>query len=118
MRDSPCDGGRSQGGVRIGVQPTGHGEKRNHLQCGDHPQNALRHRCSAGRERQAAIIADKTTDDVHERIFRCTFSLKPLSYSNTAAYYLIIADTNGQQLSREEFQIDIAFAVADDDFFG
>ena len=66
----------------------------------------------------ATIIADKTTDDVHERIFRCTFSLKPLSYSNTAAYYLIIADTNGQQLSREEFQIDIAFAVADDDFFG
>ena len=66
----------------------------------------------------ATIIADKTTDDVHERIFRCTFSLKPLSYSNTAAYYLIIADANGQQLSREEFQIDIAFAVADDDFFG
>ncbi|MBQ1398647.1 MAG: BREX-1 system phosphatase PglZ type A [Clostridia bacterium] len=66
----------------------------------------------------ATIIADKTTDDVHERIFRCTFSLKPLSYSNTAAYYLIIADSNGQQLSREEFQIDIAFAVADDDFFG
>lgn len=66
----------------------------------------------------AIIIADKTTDDVHERIFRCTFSLKPLSYSNTAAYYLIIADANGQQLSREEFQIDIAFAVADDDFFG
>ena len=66
----------------------------------------------------ATIIADKTTDDVHERIFRCTFSLKPLSYSNTAAYYLIIADTNGQQLSREEFQLDIAFAVADDDFFG
>ena len=65
----------------------------------------------------ATIIADKTTDDVHERIFRCTFSLKPLSYSNTAAYYLIIADSNGQQLSREEFQIDIAFAVADDDFF-
>jgi uncharacterized protein (TIGR02687 family) len=66
----------------------------------------------------ATIIADKTTDDVHERIFRCTFSLKPLSYSNTAAYYLIIADANGQQLSREEFQLDIAFAVADDDFFG
>ena len=66
----------------------------------------------------ATIIADKTTDDVHERIFRCTFSLKPLSYSNTAAYYLIIADANGQQLSREEFQIDIAFAVSDDDFFG
>ena len=66
----------------------------------------------------ATIIADKTTDDVHERIFRCTFSLKPLSYSNTAAYYLMIADANGQQLSREEFQIDIAFAVADDDFFG
>ena len=66
----------------------------------------------------ATIIADKTTDDVHERIFRCTFSLKPLSYSNTAAYYLMIADANGEQLSREEFQIDIAFAVADDDFFG
>ena len=65
----------------------------------------------------ATIIADKTTDDVHERIFRCTFSLKPLSYSNTEAYYLIIVDEQGKQLSREEFQIDIAFAVDDYGFF-
>ena len=65
----------------------------------------------------ATIIADKTTDDVHERIFRCTFNLKPLSYNNTEAYYLIIVDEQGKQLSREEFQIDIAFAVDDYGFF-
>lgn len=64
------------------------------------------------------IIADKTSDNVTERTFRCTFNLKPLKYSNTDTYYLIITDEQGLQLpQREEFQIDIAFTVDDFDFF-
>ncbi len=55
---------------------------------------------------------------IFEMRFRCTFNLKPLKYSNTAAYYLVIADEQGLQLpQREEFQIDIAFAVDELDFF-
>ncbi len=63
------------------------------------------------------IIADKTNDNVQERTFRCSFNLKSLKYSNTETYYLVIADENGLQVQREEFQIDIAFAVDEFDFF-
>ena len=64
------------------------------------------------------VIADKTSDNGQERIFRCSFNLKSLKYSNTDTYYLVIADENGLQVQREEFQIDIAFAVDEFDFFG
>ena len=64
------------------------------------------------------IIADKTSDNGQDRTFRCSFNLKSLKYSNTEIYYLIIADENGLQVQREEFQIDIAFAVDEFDFFG
>lgn len=65
------------------------------------------------------IIADKTSDNGQERVFRCSFNLKSLKYSNTETYYLVIADETGAQLpQREEFQIDIAFAVDEFDFFG
>ena len=63
------------------------------------------------------IIADKTSDNGQERTFRCSFNLKSLKYSNTETYYLVIADGNGLQMQREEFQIDIAFAVDEFDFF-
>lgn len=64
------------------------------------------------------IIADKTDGTAQERTFRCIFNLKSLSYSNTATYYLIIADESGLMLpQREEFQIDIAFAVDEFNFF-
>lgn len=64
------------------------------------------------------IIADKVNEDGTERTFRCTFNLKPLKYSNTETYYLVIADEQGLQMpQREEFQIDIAFAVDEFDFF-
>jgi hypothetical protein len=63
------------------------------------------------------IIADKTSDNGQERIFRCTFNLKSLKYTYTESYYLVIADENGLQIQREEFQIDIAFAVDEFDFF-
>lgn len=64
------------------------------------------------------IIADKTSDDGQERTFRCSFNLKSLKYDSKEIYYLAIADENGLVVSREEFQIDIAFAVDEFDFFG
>ena len=59
----------------------------------------------------AKIIADKTSDNGQERTFRCGFNLKSLKFNNTDLYYLVIADENGLQVQREEFQINIAFAV-------
>ena len=64
------------------------------------------------------IIADKTSDNGQERTFRCSFNLKSLKYDSKEIYYLVIADENGFVVSREEFQIDIAFAVDEFDFFG
>lgn len=64
------------------------------------------------------IIADKTSANGADRTFRCNFNLKSLKYSNTATYYLVIADEQGLQMpQREQFQIDIAFAVDEFDFF-
>ncbi len=64
------------------------------------------------------IIADKTCDNGADRTFRYSFNLKPLKYSNTAIYYLVIADESGSQIpQREEFQIDIAFDATELDFF-
>lgn len=66
----------------------------------------------------AKIIADKTGDNGQERTFRCSFNLKSLKYDNRASYYLVIADESGLQMpQKEEFQIDIAFAVDEFDFF-
>lgn len=64
------------------------------------------------------IIADKTSANGQERTFRCSFNLKSLKYDSKEIYYLVIADENGLVVSREEFQIDIAFAVDEFDFFG
>ena len=44
-------------------------------------------------------------------------NLKSLKYDNKEIYYLAIADADGLVVSREEFQIDIAFAVDEFDFF-
>ena len=63
------------------------------------------------------IIADKTSDNAQDRTFRCTFNLKSLKYSNTETYYLVITDKGDSQISREKFQIDIAFAVDKFGFF-
>jgi hypothetical protein len=65
----------------------------------------------------AKIIADRASENAQERSFRCSFTLKPLKYSNRDSYYLVIADESGLQMPiKEEFQIDIAFAVDDFDF--
>jgi hypothetical protein len=67
----------------------------------------------------ARIIADKTSDNGQERTFRCSFNLKSLKYSNRESYYLVIVDESGLQApQREEFQIDIAFALDEFNFFG
>lgn len=64
------------------------------------------------------IIADKTEENAEGRIFRVNFNLKSLKYSNAETYYLVIADGDGLPVSREEFSIDIAFAVDEFAFFG
>lgn len=64
------------------------------------------------------IIADKTSDNGQDRTFRLSFNLKSLKYNNTETYYLVIADESGLSLpQREEFTIDIAFAVEEFNFF-
>lgn len=63
-------------------------------------------------------IADKTSENAQERIFRCNFNLRSQKYSNRETYYLVIEDESGLQAPiREEFQIDIAFAVDEFNFF-
>jgi hypothetical protein len=65
------------------------------------------------------IIADKTSENGQDRTFRCNFNLRSQKYSNRATYYLVIADESGLQMpQREEFQIDITFAVDEFNFFG
>ena len=64
------------------------------------------------------IIADKTSENGADRTFHCNFNLKSMKFSNTTTYYLVIADEQGQQMQqREQFQIDIAFAIDEFDFF-
>ena len=65
----------------------------------------------------ATIIADKTSENGQERTFRSSFNLKSMKFDNKEIYYLVIADSDGLVVSREEFQIDIAFAVDEFDFF-
>ena len=64
------------------------------------------------------IIADKISENGQERTFRCSFNLKSLKYDNKEIYYLVIAEEGGEIKAQEEFQIDIALAVDDFDFFG
>lgn len=64
------------------------------------------------------MIADKTDSDQKDRIFRSIFELKSRRFKNTEPYYLVITDESGKQIpQREEFQIDIAFAVEEFHFF-
>lgn len=64
------------------------------------------------------VIADETSDDNQDRTFRVSFNLKSMKYSSNETYYLVIADESGLQLpQKEEFTIDIAFAVDNFDFF-
>lgn len=64
------------------------------------------------------IIADRTQANNQDRTFRVGFNLKQLKYDSTATYYLVIIDEQALMMpQREEFRIDIAFAVDEFDFF-
>lgn len=64
------------------------------------------------------IFADKTSENVQDRTFRCNFSLKSQAYDSKELYYLIIEQEDSTDLpQRIEFQIDIAFAADDFGFF-
>lgn len=64
------------------------------------------------------IIADKASANNQDRTFRVSFNLKSMKFSSKESYYLVIANETGLELpQREEFTIDIAFAVDDFDFF-
>jgi len=64
------------------------------------------------------VIADKTSDNNQDRTFRVSFNLKSMKYNSKESYYLVIAEESGLSLpQREEFTIDIAFAVDTFDFF-
>lgn len=57
------------------------------------------------------IIADKTTDNVQERVTRLRFTLKGQEFSNTDPYYLNIVEKDGGEVKEHiEFSIKIAFA--------
>lgn len=58
-----------------------------------------------------AIIADKSSDNAADRIFRVRFNLKAGTYDKKKVYRLVIA--NDIEVDEIEFHIDIAFA---DDF--
>ena len=57
------------------------------------------------------VIADKTSDNGADRVFRVRFNLKAGTYDKKKVYRLVIA--NDVDVEEIEFHIDIAFA---DDF--
>lgn len=64
------------------------------------------------------IIADKTNENAQDRAFRCNFNLKNQKYSSYDTYYLVIEDESEFAIpQKEEFQIDIPFAIDEFDFF-
>lgn len=64
------------------------------------------------------IIADKTSTGGQDRTFRCNFNLKSRTYNKTEIYYLNIVEESNEVIpQKEEFHIDIAFAVDGFDFF-
>lgn len=64
------------------------------------------------------IIAARVGESNSDRTFRCGFNLKSLPYSRTENYFLMIIEESGTlPPKREAFQIDIAFAVDEFNFF-
>ena len=66
------------------------------------------------------VIADKTSNNGSERVFRERFTLKSMDFKKTDRYFLTIAEKGGTKdgakvCERIEFTIDIAF-VNDFDF--
>ena len=62
------------------------------------------------------VIADKTSNNGSDRVFRTRFTLKSMEFKKTEIYYLTIVEKeSGTIADRIEFTIDIAF-VNDFDF--
>ena len=62
------------------------------------------------------IIADKTSNNGSDRVFRTRFTLKSVEFKKTETYYLTIVEKGTTNVvDRVEFTIDIAF-VNDFDF--
>jgi hypothetical protein len=62
------------------------------------------------------IIADKTSNNGSERVFRTRFTLKSMEFKKTEAYYLTVVEKGTTNvIEKIEFTIDIAF-VNDFDF--
>lgn len=62
------------------------------------------------------VIADKTSNNGSDRVFRTRFTLKSMEFKKTETYYLTIVEKeSGTVVDRIEFTIDIAF-VNDFDF--
>ena len=62
------------------------------------------------------VIADKTSNNGADRMFRTRFTLKSMEFKKTETYYLTIVEKNtATVVERIEFTIDIAF-VNDFDF--
>lgn len=63
-----------------------------------------------------SIIANKEDKDSSNRQFKVRLTLKPLTFSKTELYYLMVMNKdNGQALDRIEYQINISFS-SDFDF--
>lgn len=63
------------------------------------------------------VIADKTSINDTDRVFRLRFTLKGLEYKNTDIYHLVIVDKESAAIIEQiEFSIDIAFLNDFDDF--
>lgn len=62
------------------------------------------------------IIADETSNNGSERVFRTGFTLKSIEFKKTDTYYLTVAEKDtANVVDRVEFTIDIAF-INDFDF--
>ena len=62
------------------------------------------------------VIADKTSNNGSDRVFRARFTLKSVEFKKTDTYYLTIVEKGTtNEMDRIEFTIDIAF-VNDFDF--
>ena len=62
------------------------------------------------------IIADKTSNNASERVFRTRFTLKSMEFKKTETYHLIVVEKGTTNvIEKIEFTIDIAF-VNDFDF--
>lgn len=68
---------------------------------------------------KARIIADRKSENLQNRSFRCDFNLKSRNYDKRESYYLVIEDESGLRIPQKEvFQIDIAMDIDEFDFFG